>query len=380
MSDSENSNQEKAVHELFAEISERFGQDSAKIWLLLPESFSDYLKCRSTIPEKLRPAVLNAFQESIDLIVNHTVDAPDDSLWEFGLNHLDLTDEYWNEISTLEPIEQDLLKQDFIDKLNSHLRATNRNERRMELAFLSEFFASTARCGFKHTLLTCILIYRLQLDCPWSRMREHLNGPEWIQEEFNLLSALITDPSQLTSVLKQGRASSEPRDHFFEGLYFNTILRAIAFSLSEYNNGYTLLDQLLESDNELVRNTVTPLLCLHRRGRQDIVQRNISLDLIDHEENIEIRRALMRAYGESKYLTDSGTKVYHQDEFGTLYRKEIPDDEPICLVKVQNKTAEADGSFKEYFLRVPPTVQTAKEAVAWTFRMKQSVYAPIQES
>ncbi len=37
------------------------------------------------------------------------------------------------------------------------------------------------------------------------------------------------------------------------------------------------------------------------------------------------------------------------------------------MVKVVNSTPEPDGSFKDYFLRVPPTCQTALEAVAWTF-------------
>ena len=39
------------------------------------------------------------------------------------------------------------------------------------------------------------------------------------------------------------------------------------------------------------------------------------------------------------------------------------------LVEVLNATAEQDGTRKTYFLRVPPTVRTAREAVAWTFGM-----------
>jgi hypothetical protein len=63
-----------------------------------------------------------------------------------------------------------------------------------------------------------------------------------------------------------------------------------------------------------------------------------------------------------------------------LFRKELAGDEPLVMVKVVNATPEADGSFKDYFLRVPPTVQTAREAVAWTFGKAADDYGPVKES
>src|ERR1700722_17693261 len=56
-------------------------------------------------------------------------------------------------------------------------------------------------------------------------------------------------------------------------------------------------------------------------------------------------------------------------EFGTLLRKATPnnDDETLVMVRVLNRSAEPDGSHKTYFLRVPPHVTTARQAVAWTF-------------
>ena len=36
-------------------------------------------------------------------------------------------------------------------------------------------------------------------------------------------------------------------------------------------------------------------------------------------------------------------------------------------MEVVNATAEPDGSHRRYFLRVPPTARTAREAVGWTF-------------
>ena len=47
------------------------------------------------------------------------------------------------------------------------------------------------------------------------------------------------------------------------------------------------------------------------------------------------------------------------------------------MVEVRNSTPEPDGSRKTYFLRVPPTVRTAREAVAWTFGLGAVEYRPL---
>ncbi len=59
---------------------------------------------------------------------------------------------------------------------------------------------------------------------------------------------------------------------------------------------------------------------------------------------------------------------------------EMRRDEPIVMVEVLNSTPEPDGTRKTYFLRVPPTMRTAREAVAWTFDMDGAAYAPAVES
>ncbi len=88
---------------------------------------------------------------------------------------------------------------------------------------------------------------------------------------------------------------------------------------------------------------------------------------IREEENAEVRRVMMERYGLSRYIEDSGARQIHQDELGELYRAEIPNDEPLVMVKVMNSTIEADGSRKSYYLRVPPEMTIARDAVAWTF-------------
>lgn len=54
--------------------------------------------------------------------------------------------------------------------------------------------------------------------------------------------------------------------------------------------------------------------------------------------------------------------------------------EAVFFLKVINSTAELDGSFKNYYLCVPPTMMSCREAVAWTFRMSADEYAPLQET
>jgi hypothetical protein len=106
----------------------------------------------------------------------------------------------------------------------------------------------------------------------------------------------------------------------------------------------------------------------------------ITVSDIDSEPNAEIRRVKIEQYGQSKYLIDSKAKVLHRDEFGVLYSKEIPGDEPLVMVKVINSTPEPDGSFKDYFLRVPPDIRRARQAVAWTFDKTAKDYHPIAQS
>jgi len=107
---------------------------------------------------------------------------------------------------------------------------------------------------------------------------------------------------------------------------------------------------------------------------------SLTSERIDAERNIEIRRALIDKFGIANYLRETCAGIRDQTELGTLYLKQIPGDEPIALVRVKNSTPEPDGSYKEYFLRVPPTIKTVQEAVAWTFYLKPDEYGPSIET
>lgn len=99
-------------------------------------------------------------------------------------------------------------------------------------------------------------------------------------------------------------------------------------------------------------------------------------ETITHEPNVERRRALIDKYGTARYLTDSDATLVSSDECGDLFRIELKNDEPIVMVRVTNSTPEADGAFKQYFLRVPPDTQTARDGIAWTFGVEAHEYEP----
>jgi hypothetical protein len=100
------------------------------------------------------------------------------------------------------------------------------------------------------------------------------------------------------------------------------------------------------------------------------------------EENAEIRRVMMDLFGAARLLQESNATVLdHEEGVGTLRRIDVPDDEPLVMVEVINSSPEPDGEFRHYWLRVPPNIKTAKQAVAWTFgKEKTKDYAPLVET
>ena len=108
------------------------------------------------------------------------------------------------------------------------------------------------------------------------------------------------------------------------------------------------------------------------RVPKKVVELDYDVKDIDSEKNAEVRRVMIELYGQAKYILDSNAKEIHSDEFGTLYQKELAEDEPMMMVKVVNSTQEPDGTFKDYWIRVDPKayggIKTARAAVASTWR------------
>jgi hypothetical protein len=128
----------------------------------------------------------------------------------------------------------------------------------------------------------------------------------------------------------------------------------------------------------------------------------ISLATIEGMGSPELRRILIDRYrhgeeihGAAAYLRDAGaTRLNHDPAFGTLWCRDLSRDEPIVMVEVVNHSAEPDGSFKRYLLRVDPRLRpiradgsfgepqppTARNAVASTFGLSGAEYAPEVET
>ena len=102
----------------------------------------------------------------------------------------------------------------------------------------------------------------------------------------------------------------------------------------------------------------------------------LTADTIRHERNAELRRIMLEHYGNERYIIDSGAQPIQQDEAGKLWVIMLPGDEALRMVEVVNSTPEPDGTSRTYWLRVPPHVRTAKEAVAWTFGLTEEEYEP----
>ena len=113
----------------------------------------------------------------------------------------------------------------------------------------------------------------------------------------------------------------------------------------------------------------------------------ITVEAIDAERNVEVRRILVERFGEERLVREGGATLANEDATGRLWRRPLkrvswrdPDNEPVVMVEVVNATPEPDGTRKTYFLRVPPTMTTAREAVAWTFGLGAVAYRPAVES
>lgn len=106
----------------------------------------------------------------------------------------------------------------------------------------------------------------------------------------------------------------------------------------------------------------------------------ITAQEIQTTTNVALRRMMLESFGAARFLQESNSRLIHKDEHGELYQQDMPGDEPLTMLRVINSTPEPDGTYKDYFLRVPPFVRTAKEAVAWTFDMNAAEYKPEKET
>jgi hypothetical protein len=95
------------------------------------------------------------------------------------------------------------------------------------------------------------------------------------------------------------------------------------------------------------------------------------------EPNIEARRIIRERMGLERFVWELAPRFIDGGPQGVLYEVELPDDSDEFARYVQLLDPSTG---REYFLRVPPSAQTAAEAVAWTFGYAVDDYHPKQET
>jgi len=105
----------------------------------------------------------------------------------------------------------------------------------------------------------------------------------------------------------------------------------------------------------------------------------LTVPQIRSEHSEAVREVMLERYGPERYLRNAGAERVSHDDTGTLWSANLGD-ERLVVVEVRNSTPEPDGRHTTYWLRVPPEVRTAREAVAWTFGLTADDYQPIIET
>jgi hypothetical protein len=94
------------------------------------------------------------------------------------------------------------------------------------------------------------------------------------------------------------------------------------------------------------------------------------------ERNVEVRRIIMERMGD-RFVPELRGRVIDTGPRGHLYEVDLPDDPE----RVARYVCVQDASTpRRYFLRVPPHIKTAAEAVAWTFSLTIETYQPLRET
>jgi len=96
------------------------------------------------------------------------------------------------------------------------------------------------------------------------------------------------------------------------------------------------------------------------------------------ESNAEVRRVMVERIGMERFIEEAKAKKIHSHEMGDLFSIDLPED-PERFLRVVRVTDPSTS--RRYFLRVPPSIARADDAVAWTFGFDTAKeYRPIAET
>jgi hypothetical protein len=98
----------------------------------------------------------------------------------------------------------------------------------------------------------------------------------------------------------------------------------------------------------------------------------ITVATIVEEQNPVVRRCMTERMSADHLLGAAGGELVADDACGKLWHCWFGG--LHAIVEVENGTAGQNGSRRRYFLRVPPQLRTAREAVAWTYGMTTHEY------
>lgn len=370
----------------FALIAKDHGPELATIFALDQRLHAKFMRAYARIPEEYRVWFAGVI---CHFALKRLEEIKDCDWTDIGLDdylaQLNLTEYEWEYILESTPdAMKEAAKDEFAKNLESAITNFHSDPYERLLRELCSFLNAIEEIGFERTMLLSRLVrqetgHNDHKKVPWrlfnSILSDALSGSEMLQ----IVHGILLNQELLSEIESKGLFLPEAKYDFLDDRASETIVLSLmqcGGMDSETKEAYC---QLLKEANPKVKDTAVGILCLYWWNVPGLVD-HVTVGTIERAENIEIRRALIECYGQVRYLVDSGAKVIHSDSCGTLYRKELPDDAPLLMVKVVNKTPEPDGSFGEYFLRVPPEMKTAREAVAWTFGMPVEDYNPVTES
>jgi hypothetical protein len=95
------------------------------------------------------------------------------------------------------------------------------------------------------------------------------------------------------------------------------------------------------------------------------------------EPNAEVRRVIQERLGMERFIELMGGRCIERGKRGNLIEIDLGDDpERVAhYVQVQDSSTQ-----RHYYLRVPPSITRADEAIAWTFGLNVRDYQPGQET
>jgi hypothetical protein len=104
----------------------------------------------------------------------------------------------------------------------------------------------------------------------------------------------------------------------------------------------------------------------------------ITPQFIERHPDFLLRRCMIEILTPARYVANGGALPVAKDDTGVLWRKQWWNNDAWAAVEVVNGTPDPDGSFRHYFLQVPPHVRSPREAVAWTYGLTEAEYARLR--